>query len=126
MASTNRPIDHKYIIECIDDNDACHDNIARNDRDSDSETTTNSLLNMNCTCNRNDMHQIAHRSSHRKTMACTMATTRHCIFVIFVLIVLPMLANGQISIFSTRDPRYYNREGDFHYRWPNPGDPDYR
>lgn len=57
----------------------------------------------------------------RKLMNCHLKNA----FVI-ILFVLPMLANGQISIFSTRDPRYYNREGDFHYRWPNPGDPDYR
>lgn len=32
-------------------------------------------------------------------------------------------ANGQ---FVTRDPRFYSREGDFNYKWPNPGDPEYR
>lgn len=46
----------------------------------------------------------------------------YCAFVILVL--LPSLVSGQF--WTTRDPRYYNREGDFHYKWPNPGDPDYR
>ncbi|XP_055594157.1 acetylcholinesterase isoform X2 [Uranotaenia lowii] len=27
---------------------------------------------------------------------------------------------------TTRDPRWYSREGDFNYHLPNPGDPDYR
>lgn len=26
----------------------------------------------------------------------------------------------------TRDPRFYSREGDYNFKWPNPGDPDYR
>lgn len=28
--------------------------------------------------------------------------------------------------FTPRDPRWYSREGDFNYKWPNPGDPEYR
>lgn len=35
--------------------------------------------------------------------------------------VLPCLIECQ---FSTRDPRWYSREGE--YPWPNPGDPEYR
>lgn len=30
------------------------------------------------------------------------------------------------SQWTTRDPRWYSREGDFKYKWPNPGDPEYR
>lgn len=32
--------------------------------------------------------------------------------------------NGQYH--TTRDPRWYSREGDYNYHLPNPGDPDYR
>lgn len=39
-----------------------------------------------------------------------------------VIALLPIIV-GQ---YSTRDPRFYSREGDFNYKWPNPGDPDYR
>lgn len=34
------------------------------------------------------------------------------------------LASGQYH--TTRDPRWYSREGDYSYHLPNPGDPDYR
>lgn len=36
---------------------------------------------------------------------------------------LPYLSECQ---FPTRDPRWYSREGDYNYQWPNPGDPEYR
>lgn len=39
-----------------------------------------------------------------------------------VIALLPIVV-GQ---YSTRDPRFYSREGDYNYKWPNPGDPDYR
>lgn len=39
-----------------------------------------------------------------------------------VIALLPIVA-GQ---YTTRDPRFYSREGDYSYKWPNPGDPDYR
>lgn len=44
---------------------------------------------------------------------------------IFVLCfaVLPCMIECQ---YSTRDPRWYSREGDYNYQWPNPGDPEYR
>lgn len=61
--------------------------------------------------------QTKHSTKRRKMF------WHYCAFVIFMF-VLPNMTAGQF--FSTRDPRYYNREGDFHYRWPNPGDPDYR
>lgn len=41
----------------------------------------------------------------------------------FVVLILPYLCECQ---FTTRDPRWYSRQGDFNYQWPNPGDPDYR
>lgn len=40
-----------------------------------------------------------------------------------IVIALLPIVFGQ---YSTRDPRFYSREGDFNYKWPNPGDPDYR
>lgn len=40
-----------------------------------------------------------------------------------IVIALLPITVGQ---YSTRDPRFYSREGDFNYKWPNPGDPDYR
>lgn len=43
-------------------------------------------------------------------------------FCTIVIALLPIVV-GQ---YSTRDPRFYSREGDFNYKWPNPGDPDYR
>lgn len=48
---------------------------------------------------------------------------RWCIFL--VLLLLPYLSECQ---YSTRDPRWYSREGDYNYgyQWPNPGDPEYR
>ncbi len=39
-----------------------------------------------------------------------------------VIALLPIVV-GQ---WTTRDPRFYSREGDYNYKWPNPGDPDYR
>lgn len=39
------------------------------------------------------------------------------------LFALPYLCECQ---FEPRDPRWYSREGDFNYKWPNPGDPEYR
>lgn len=47
-------------------------------------------------------------------------------FYIFsiVLCLSIIIVNGQI--YPTRDPRFYSREGDLSYKWPNPGDPDYR
>lgn len=48
--------------------------------------------------------------------------------MVVVLIVVLMVAamdpvSGQVV---TRDPRFYSREGDYSYQWPNPGDPEYR
>lgn len=43
-------------------------------------------------------------------------------FCTIVIVLLPIVV-GQ---YTTRDPRFYSREGDFNYKWPNPGDPDYR
>lgn len=42
---------------------------------------------------------------------------------ILCLAALPCMIECQ---FSTRDPRWYSREGDYNYQWPNPGDPEYR
>lgn len=39
------------------------------------------------------------------------------------VILMPAITNGQAV---TRDPRFYSREGDYNYKWPNPGDPEYR
>lgn len=43
--------------------------------------------------------------------------------IVCVLCVLLPIAYGQMV---TRDPRFYSREGDLNYQWPNPGDPEYR
>lgn len=43
--------------------------------------------------------------------------------ICLVFLILPSLINCQ---FPTRDPRWYSREGDYNYQWPNPGDPEYR
>lgn len=40
-----------------------------------------------------------------------------------LLLAMPYLCDCQ---FEPRDPRWYSREGDFNYQWPNPGDPEYR
>ncbi|XP_055307526.1 neuroligin-like protein glit-1 [Sitodiplosis mosellana] len=40
-----------------------------------------------------------------------------------VFLALPYLCECQ---YPTRDPRWYRREGDYKYQWPNPGDPEYR
>lgn len=45
-----------------------------------------------------------------------------CITV--VLFTLPYLS--ECELYPTRDPRWYSREGDYNYPWPNPGDTDYR
>lgn len=45
------------------------------------------------------------------------------IFLIFVTIVIPNSVSAQ---WTTRDPRFYSREGVHDYYPPNPGDPDYR
>lgn len=44
--------------------------------------------------------------------------------ITIVLITLPYLSECQM--YPTRDPRWYSREGDYNYLWPNPGDSDYR
>lgn len=95
---------NKYIFECVGAvDDENHHQQANADDHIDQYT----------------MQQTKYSSKRRKMLV----WHSYCAFVI-VLFVLPMLASCQF--FSTRDPRYYNREGDFHYRWPNPGDPDYR
>lgn len=40
-----------------------------------------------------------------------------------LFLILPYLCECQ---YPTRDPRWYSREGDYNYQWPNPGDPEYR
>ena len=45
-----------------------------------------------------------------------------CFIVVSFCILVP-ISYGQLV---TRDPRFYSREGDFNYKWPNPGDPEYR
>lgn len=44
--------------------------------------------------------------------------------IAIVLFTLPYLSECQF--YPTRDPRWYSREGDYNYPWPNPGDTDYR
>lgn len=48
---------------------------------------------------------------------------QYCMFIVFCFL-LPRLIECQYS--PHQDPRYYNREGDYSYHWPNPGDPEYR
>lgn len=44
--------------------------------------------------------------------------------ITLVLFTLPYLSECQL--YPTRDPRWYSREGDYNFLWPNPGDTDYR
>lgn len=50
---------------------------------------------------------------------------KQCLLLVLsvCIICLPAITNGQAV---TRDPRFYSREGDYNYKWPNPGDPEYR
>uniref|UniRef100_A0A182TIQ4 Secreted protein n=1 Tax=Anopheles melas TaxID=34690 RepID=A0A182TIQ4_9DIPT len=52
----------------------------------------------------------------------------HASLLLLVVIVgvasLVGVCDGQY--YTTRDPRWYSREGDFNYKIPNPGDPEYR
>lgn len=43
--------------------------------------------------------------------------------ICLVLSFLPCFIKCQ---YPTRDPRWYSREGEYGYHWPNPGDPEYR
>lgn len=52
------------------------------------------------------------------------AAVNQIIWFCTIVIALLPIAVGQYG--STRDPRFYSREGDLNYKWPNPGDPDYR
>lgn len=49
--------------------------------------------------------------------------SRHEWILFLMCLTLPYLSKCQ---YSTHDPRWYSREGDFNYQWPNPGDPEYR
>lgn len=42
-------------------------------------------------------------------------------FIELIFLIIINNVKGQ-----TRDPRFYSREGDRNFKWPNPGDPDYR
>lgn len=63
------------------------------------------------------------RRQPTKVIQCHIDGEYKWILCAFVALVLPYLCECQ---FTTRDPRWYSREGDFNYQWPNPGDPDYR
>ncbi|XP_038110075.1 cholinesterase isoform X1 [Culex quinquefasciatus] len=62
---------------------------------------------------------VAARSSHhgrcRRSWCCVTAP---------ILLIFCTVVHGQY--YTTRDPRWYSREGDYNYHLPNPGDPDYR
>lgn len=47
------------------------------------------------------------------------------IWCITILILLVECLQQSYAQAVTRDPRFYSREGDFNFKWPNPGDPDY-
>lgn len=48
---------------------------------------------------------------------------QYCLLVVFCFL-LPKFIECQFQY--PHDPRFYSREGDHNYHWPNPGDPEYR
>lgn len=48
--------------------------------------------------------------------------------VLFVILIIICVKSAycQYPSYTTRDPRWYSREGVFDYFPPNPGDPDYK
>ncbi|XP_037047980.1 cholinesterase isoform X2 [Bradysia coprophila] len=68
----------------------------------------------------NEMTQQSTNRFRRKKSIFLVNEVIWCCTIVIAL--LPIVA-GQ---YTTRDPRFYSREGDFTYKWPNPGDPDYR
>lgn len=47
---------------------------------------------------------------------------QYCVLIVFCFL-LPSYIQCQ---YTPHDPRFYSREGDYNYHWPNPGDPEYR
>lgn len=62
-----------------------------------------------------------------KQTVCKKSRRNQCIVILLIGILINCVTyvDGQ-ALPVTRDPRYYNREGNFNFNWPNPGDPDYR
>lgn len=71
-------------------------------------------------CSNQMMSEQPAKGFKRKKSVLAVNQTMWCCAIVIAL--LPIIV-GQ---YSTRDPRFYSREGDFNYKWPNPGDPDYR
>ncbi|XP_055713537.1 cholinesterase [Phlebotomus papatasi] len=51
---------------------------------------------------------------------------RGLLVLVGVICVLPMGIRAQWDQYTTRDPRFYSRDGVYNYNPPNPGDPEYR
>lgn len=65
----------------------------------------------------------------RKCVKCkdSPAKTKKKIKICYVTVVIFGFILGTNSAEAqTRDPKFYSREGDRSWPWPNPGDPDYR
>uniref|UniRef100_A0A2M4BC65 Putative gliotactin n=1 Tax=Anopheles marajoara TaxID=58244 RepID=A0A2M4BC65_9DIPT len=67
----------------------------------------------------------SYRRHHRTVQSAERLPPQTALLVIACVAaaVLPIVT-GQY--YTTRDPRWYSREGDFNYKIPNPGEPDYR
>lgn len=88
-------------------------------------SSTNSL-----TINRMQENDVHHSKQLKPLRRGTKRKKRDLIVLgvccaVAVFLWLPSNVNGQLLL-STRDPRFYSREGDYNYQWPNPGDPEYR
>lgn len=59
---------------------------------------------------------MTHKFKYRDKLKCLTGT----VMILMVIHTLPRQIEAQ-----TRDPRFYSRPG-VDYRWPSPGDPDYR
>lgn len=81
-------------------------------------------LKMTCNRKNNQKNQIFKSKSvlkKRKSLWTQIECNKWNFCLVFLT--LPCLIKCQ---YPTRDPRWYSREGDYNYQWPNPGDPEYR
>lgn len=92
----------------------------------DTETMPlNEKCNRNaCNCQRKQIFKSKSVLKKRKNAWMLYVEKHHRWCISLVFLILPYLCECQY--YPTRDPRWYSREGDYNYQWPNPGDTDYR
>lgn len=81
---------------------------------------------MSCKRQINQKEQIFKSKSilKKRKFTWTISESHQWFTICLAFSILPCMIECQL--YPTRDPRWYSREGDYNYQWPNPGDPEYR